>query len=126
MKVMASRFQGGGTPVTACDGGVLSPRPEETKMAVDDVRIRARQRLEELIGVDEAAYVVSDRPAGGWDALVTKEHLALELAALREEARALHSDALRALEKELRSQTWRLATALLATVTVITGLLRYG
>jgi hypothetical protein len=95
-------------------------------MAVDDVRIRARQRLEELIGVDEAAYVVSDRPAGGWDALVTKEHLTLELAALREEARALHSDALRALEKELRSQTWRLATALLATVTVITGLLRYG
>ena len=80
-------------------------------MAIDDVRIRARQRLEELIGVDEAAFVVGDRPPGGWDALVTKEHLALELAAFRYEFLAdLHS--------EIRSQTWRLATALLATVTL--------
>ena len=86
-------------------------------MAVDDVRIRARQRLEELIGVDEAAYVVTDRPAGGWDALVTKEHLALELAALRHEIMAT-------LHQELRAQTWRLATALLATVTAVTAILR--
>jgi hypothetical protein len=86
-------------------------------MAVDDVRIRARQRLEELIGVDEAAYVVTDRPAGGWDALVTKEHLALELAALRNELLAT-------LHQELRAQTWRLATALIATVTAMTAILR--
>lgn len=82
-------------------------------MAVDDVRVRARQRLEELIGVDEAAFVVSDRPAGGWDALVTKEHLGLELAALRHEVLA-------ELHRELRAQTWRLSTALLATVTLTT------
>ena len=86
-------------------------------MAVDDVRIRARQRLEELIGVDEAAFVVGDRPPGGWDALVTKEHLALELNALRHEV-------LGALHQELRAQTWKLATALLATVGVITTILR--
>ena len=90
-------------------------------MSIDDVRIRARQRLEELIGVDEAAFLVGDRPPGGWDALVTKEHLALELAALRHEFLA-------ALHSELRSQTWRLATALLATVmlttTAMTAILR--
>jgi hypothetical protein len=95
----------------------LSPPIEETKMAVDDVRIRARQRLEELIGVDEAAYVVADRPPGGWDALVTKEYLELELKALRHEV-------LGTLEREMRAQTWRLATALLATVTVMTAILR--
>jgi hypothetical protein len=80
-------------------------------MPIDDVRVRARQRLEELIGVDEAAYVISDRPAGGWESLVTKEHLALELAALRHEILAT-------LHQELRAQTWRLTTALLATVTI--------
>ncbi len=82
-------------------------------MAIDDVRIRARQRLEELIGVDEAAYVISDRPAGGWDALVTKEHLGLALDAFRGD-----------IEKELRLQTWRFATALLLTISVMTAILR--
>lgn len=82
-------------------------------MAIEDVRIRARQRLEELIGVDEAAYVISDRPAGGWDALVTKEYLGLALDAFRGD-----------IEKELRLQTWRLATALLATISVMTAILR--
>jgi hypothetical protein len=85
-------------------------------MAVDDVRIRARKRLEELIGVEEAAFVVGDRPPGGWDSLVTKEHLALELNALRHEV-------LGALHEELRAQTWRLTTALLATVTIITAVI---
>lgn len=86
-------------------------------MAFDDVRIRARQRLEELIGVDEAAFLVGDRPPGGWDSLVTKEHLALELAALRHEFLA-------ALHSEIRAQTWRLVTGLLATVTAMTAILR--
>jgi len=89
-------------------------------MAVDDVRIRARQRLEELIGVDEAAFLVGDRPPGGWDALVTKEHLALELTALRHEMSAMRHEFLAALHSEIRAQTWRLATALLATVTLTT------
>ena len=89
-------------------------------MAIDDVRIRVRQRLEELIGVDEAAFLVGDRPPGGWDALVTKEHLALELAALRHELVAVLHTELAAIHVELRSQTWRLATALLATITITT------
>ena len=93
-------------------------------MVVDDVRIRARQRLEELIGVDEAAFVVGDRPLGGWDALVTKDYLALELAAVRHEMSAMHHEILATLHSELRAQTWRFASALLATVTVMTAILR--
>lgn len=93
-------------------------------MAVDDVRIRARQRLEELIGVDEAAFVVGDRPSGGWDALATKDHLALELTALRHEMSTMRHEILATLHSELRSQTWRLASALLATVTAVTAILR--
>lgn len=93
-------------------------------MTIDDVRIRARQRLEELIGVDEAAFLVGDRPLGGWDALVTKEHLALELAVVRQEMSGMRHEFLAALHSEIRAQTWRLATALLATVTAMTAILR--
>lgn len=97
-------------------------------MAVDDVRVRARQRLEELIGVDEAAFVVGERRVGGWDALVTKEHLGLEVAVLRQEMVAMRHELVAVLHQELRAQTWRLTTALLATVTVtvtaVTAILR--
>ena len=89
-------------------------------MTLDDARIRARQRLEELIGADEAAFLVGDRPPGGWDALVTKEHLAFEVAGLRHEMSTMRHEILASLHSALRSQTWRLATALLATVTLTT------
>ncbi len=88
-------------------------------MAIDDVRIRARQRLEELIGVEEAAYVVSDRPPGGWDALVTKEHLGLEAAALRHEITASRHEVLARLETELRAQTRWLATLVVSALAVV-------
>ena len=89
--------------------------------------------------MEEAAYVVADRPAGGWDSLVTKEHLSLELAALRHELRAEFAESfgsaraesaessgsLRAeLHREIRAQTWRLATALFATLTAMTAIIR--
>jgi len=96
-------------------------------MAVDDVRVRARQRLEELIGVDEAAFVVSDRPAGGWDSLVTHDQLRAELAGVRTEIAEVRTEIAHLaseLRDELREQTWRLTTALLATVTLMTVILR--
>ena len=59
---------------------------------------------------------------------VSQDQLQLELAALRADLRAematLRGDLTTTLERELRAQTWRMATALLATVTVITALLR--
>jgi hypothetical protein len=45
------------------------------------VEVRLRRKLEELVGPEETD-VLMDRPRGGWSALVTKEDLALSLAAL--------------------------------------------
>lgn len=92
-------------------------------MAIDDVRIRARQRLEELIGVDEAAYVLGERPSGGWDTLVTKEHLALELAVIREELGGLRSEVLGSLHQEIRAQTRWFSTLVLATFGVVVAMM---
>ena len=52
-------------------------------MAVDDpgVRMRLRNKLEELVGVEEADLLM-DRPPGGWSALVTNETLDLKFGAL--------------------------------------------
>jgi hypothetical protein len=67
-------------------------------------------------------------PVGGWDTLVTKEHLGLEVAVIRHEMVAMRHELLAALHDELRSQTWRLTTAVLATVTItvtaVTAILR--
>ena len=46
-----------------------------------DVRLRLRRKLEEMVGVEEADLLM-DRPPGGWSSLVTKDWLHLELAAL--------------------------------------------
>ena len=85
-------------------------------MAVDNPRIQARRELEELgLSMESAAYLVDDRPPAGWDSLVTKDELRAEMAELRAE-----------LQRELRVQTWRLATTLLATVTLMTAILRFA
>jgi hypothetical protein len=55
-------------------------------MAIEEpgVRLRLHRTLEDLVGAEEADLLM-DRPLGGWGALVTKEHLALELGALHTE-----------------------------------------
>jgi hypothetical protein len=65
------------------------------------------------MSAESAAYLIDDRPAGGWDSLVTNDHLRAEMAEFRAE-----------LQRELRAQTWRLTMALLATVTLMTAILR--
>ena len=83
-------------------------------MAIDSPRVRARRELEELgMSADSASYLVDDRPPGGWESLVTKDELRAEMAELRAE-----------LQRELRAQTWRLMTALIATVTLMSVILR--
>lgn len=55
-------------------------------MVVDDVRFQARRELEAAgLSVESAAYLVEDRPPGGWDSLVTKDFLRAEFAELRSE-----------------------------------------
>ena len=112
-------------------------------MAIEDpgVRMRLRRKLEELVGVEEADLLM-DRPPGGWSALVTKEHLALELGALEERMNARFAridarfetiesrfdgklDTLRAeIEKGFRAQTWRLLGAVAAFAGILVAAVR--
>ena len=57
-------------------------------MTVDDVRQRTRVKFEQLLGPDEASWLM-DRPPGGWSDLVTNQTLDLKVDALRAE---LHAD----------------------------------
>ena len=98
--------------------------------------------------MDEADLLL-DRPPGGWDDLVTKDWLHLELGALeaRMDARFAAIDArfaameerlgsgerafgtiqsrLDEIARELRSQTWRLVTVLVAGMGIAVGASRF-
>src|SRR5689334_25181723 len=50
-------------------------------MAVEEVRLRLRRKLEGMLGEDEAAMLM-DRPPGGWSDLVTNQSLAAFTASL--------------------------------------------
>lgn len=89
-------------------------------MAVDEVRIRLRRKLEEMLGVDEADLLM-DRPPGGWSDLVTQASLDrtldLRLAALQHElAGTFH--------REMTLQTWRLIGAMTALVAAFTAAIK--
>ena len=49
-------------------------------MSVDEVRMRLRRKLEELVGMSEADILL-DRPPGGWSDLVTNHTLDLRFEA---------------------------------------------
>lgn len=101
-------------------------------MAVENPRVRARQELEELgMSADSASYLVEDRPPGGWESLVTHDQLTAELAQVRTEMAGIRTEVatlagdLRAeVERGFKAQTWRLMTALIATVTLMSVILR--
>jgi hypothetical protein len=84
-------------------------------MAVDDVRQRIRIKLEQLLGPEEASWLM-DRPPRGWSDLVTNETLGLKLDALRS---GFHADLERlsaSVDRRLRAQTW------ITTSTLVAGL----
>jgi len=103
-------------------------------VAVEEVRLRLRRKLEEMVGVDETDLLM-DRPPGGWGDLVTKDWLHLELSVVGARFDAVDArldrvddrlDKLEvrmtSLERELRAQTWRLMgtmTALVAALAVV-------
>ena len=90
-------------------------------MTVDNPRLRARRELEELgLSMDTASYLVDDQPPGGWDSLVTKDYLRAEMAESRAEMAEIRAE----MERGFRAQTWRLMTALIATVTLMSVILR--
>jgi hypothetical protein len=84
-------------------------------MVVDDVRMRLRRKLEDSFGAEEASYLM-DRPPGGWNELVTVPVLDARLSSIGDEVRS-------ELQRELRAQTWRLATLVIAAQAVVVAVL---
>jgi hypothetical protein len=110
-------------------------------VATEEARTQLRRRLVEEYGMDETDLLL-DRPPGGWDDLVTKDWLHLELGALetRMNARFAQTEQrlgtlersfeklevkldskLDEIARELRSQTWRLVTVLVAGMGIAIG-----
>lgn len=92
-------------------------------MTTDDVRTRLRTKLETAYGAEEASYLM-DRPPGGWNDLVTTQVLDLRLSALESRLTAQMANLAAELRKEMRDQTWRLMTTLIATITLMSVILR--
>lgn len=85
-------------------------------MTVDEARVRLRKKLEDAYGVEEAT-ILMDRPPGGWSDLVTNQMLDAKLSALEHKLLA-------ELDRRFRSQTWALATLLVAGLGAITAAVR--
>ncbi len=95
-------------------------------MAIDEVRVRLRRKLEETFGVDEAS-ILMDRPPGGWSDLVTKDELHRALAAQDErfdlKLGMLEHQLTGVMDRGFRDQTWRLVTVLIAGMGTMIGAL---
>ena len=85
-------------------------------MTTEDVRVRLRTKLEAAFGAEEAS-IRMDRPPGGWNDLVTNQVLDAKLAALEHKLIAT-------MERGFTVQTWRLTTAMLASMTLMGVILR--
>ncbi|MGH8983617.1 MAG: hypothetical protein ACRDY6_07040 [Acidimicrobiia bacterium] len=109
-------------------------------MAVDEHSLRIRRSLEEKLGVEETAYLTHGQPPGGWESLVTKEHLDLRLQALEarvegrfeglegrfegleERVERRLAELSSSVDRRLRSQTWIMTGTLLTGLGVALGL----
>ena len=91
-------------------------------MTTEDVRVRLRTKLESAFGAEEASLLM-DRPAGGWNDLVTNQvlearlntleyKLVAQMAELRGDLRAEMAELRAAMERGFRAQTWRLLGAM--------------
>ncbi len=104
-------------------------------MAVDEVRMRLRRKLEEAFGMEEADMLM-DRPVGGWGDVVTNTSIRpafdgidrrfesidqrFESIEHRFDSIDLKFDTLRfelrsEMDRGFRDQTWRLMTAIFAS-----------
>ena len=101
----------------------------------DEARYRLHQRLDEMLGAQEAAALMSQLPPMGWGDLATKRDLETLGSSLRSEMATLRSQmgfemgALEArmgghLDRELRAMTWRLITAMVAVMSVFVAAVR--
>ena len=114
----------------------------------EDVRLRLRLKMEEMVGVEEADLLM-DRPPGGWSSLVTKdwldERLTHEREIMDERFRGLDErfrgidhqfaavdakiDGLRhelvgAIDRGFTAQTWRVVGLLTGLMAIVVAALR--
>lgn len=105
-------------------------------MAIEDVRVRLRAKLETVYGSEEASYLM-DRPPGGWSDLVTNQvldakfgqlsaELRGEMSELRGELRTEMAELSASVDKRLRQQTWISTTTLITGLTLATILTHLG
>jgi hypothetical protein len=92
-------------------------------MAVDDVRQRVRGKLEQLLGAEEASWLM-DRPPGGWTDLVTNQTLDAKLSALDAKLSAVENRLLAEIDRRFKVQTWYLVSALITGLGVFGVLVR--
>jgi hypothetical protein len=96
-------------------------------VAVDEVRLRLRRKLEELVGVEEADLLM-DRPPGGWNALVTKEWLDERLTHEREltnlRLESLEHRLLGEIDRAFTAQTWRLMGSIISATAIVVAALK--
>ena len=110
-------------------------------MAVEEVRMRLRRKLEDMLGDDEAAMLM-DRPPGGWSELVTNQSLTTilderftrfeermdrrfdrvdhEFEGVSQELEKQEYKLKSEMDKLARDQTWRMVTALLTGMSILT------
>ena len=82
-------------------------------MSVDEVRMRLRRKLEELVGVSEADILL-DRPPGGWGDLVTNHTLDLRFDASEARMDAKLAELEIRMERSLRGQTMTMIGTMVA------------
>jgi hypothetical protein len=85
-------------------------------MTTEDVHVRSRTKREAAFGAEEASMLM-DRPPGGWNDLATTQVFEAKLDAVRHELVAT-------MERGFTTQSWRLTTALIASITLMSVILR--
>jgi hypothetical protein len=98
-------------------------------MAVEDVAVRVRRKLNETFDAEETSYLM-DRPPGGWSDLVTNHTLDVKLDALRTELRGemalMRAEIIGSVDRRLRAQTWVMTSTLIAGMGAAIAIGRIG
>jgi len=90
----------------------------------DEARYRLHQRLDEVLGAQEAAALMSELPPMGWGDLATKRDVESLGSSLRSDMGTLEARMGGRLDRELRLMTWRLITAMVAVMSVFVAAVR--
>jgi hypothetical protein len=85
----------------------------------EESRHHLSQRLEVVLGADEATTLMEHLAPVGWADVATKRDLDGLGAGLRSELAVVRSDLAAGLDRALRGQTWRILTAVLALASLI-------